>query len=57
MKHRMLAPLALSTFGAISLGGCPSDPPDPVNPPILWLNLDMGMETEVRLQDREPHPF
>jgi len=44
----------LLPVAALPLAACPSD--DPVNPAVLWLDLD-GSELEVRLVGEEPRPF
>ena len=45
----------LGALGALALlGGCPS--PEE-NAATLWLALDGGRETEVRLVDFEPPPY
>ena len=51
----MTARGALAALGALALlGGCPS--PEE-NAATLWLALDGGRETEVRLVDFEPPPY
>jgi hypothetical protein len=53
---RLTAVPLVGLIGVVTLGGCPGDPGDSSNPPVLWLATN-GDELHVKLVDTEPPPF